>query len=314
MNRNVDQKIVELYEDLKRNEKIKIHLKNIERLITIKGQEVEGLQQKIAKEEKDIQKLEKYNLFRIFATVLGNYEQQLEKERHEHLQAILLHKGEVENLNAMLEERELVRRMISGQFSVRADLEKLIKERERVAIRNNDPDFKAVFEVAERLAGHRCKIKEIKEAIKEGRNTRNTLEKIVTDFSILERWHTGVDYQISSRGKSQLRRIEKNIYKANNNIQRFHEELLDLHDHFSVDYEEQIQTINNFLGQLIDSLITDWVIKRKLHHSLHLLQSMIDKITLMIGMLKMEISRTEGYISIEEQEKMDLTVKAIKTK
>lgn len=310
--KGIDKRILKLYDDHKQKEKIIIHLRNIEELIERRKAEIASLAIRVDKEAMDVQKLESLNLFSLFQKVLGDHEEQLERERQEFLQAVLQHKGAVENLNSLEEEKDLVKRMISGKFSVASNLAKLLKEKENWIMRMKQPEYELVFDFAERLAGHRSKVKEIQQAIQRGKQTQSTLDEISKGFKTIERWHGGMDRKVSERTKTQLRRIGKNIMKANNKIQHFYEELLDLHDHFEMDYEGQIKRLKEFLKELVDSMITDWVIKRKLENSIHLISGMHDKISLMISMLELEAKKTEEYIGIEELDKKELIVKLIK--
>ena len=309
---SIDKKILALYEDHKRKEKNLIHLKNIEKIIAQKEQLLSQLEKQVQEEERDIQKLESLNLYSIFQTILGDKEEQLEKERQEFLQAILQHKGCLKSLEALKADREKVSRSISGQFSVKSKLNKLLKEKERIILHQKKPAFKKVLKYAERLSGHEAKKGEIRQCINVGNSIQNTLAKIREDFETLDNWHGGLDYKIGMRGRSQVRRIEKNIYKTNNQIELFREELLDLNDHFAIDYEYLIQSISDFLRQLIDTLITDWVIQKQLTNSMNLLSRIFDKISLMRSMLDLEIKKTEEYIRLDKEEQQETIIKILR--
>ncbi len=308
---SIDRKILALYEDHQRKEKNLIHLKNIEKLIAQKEKLLVQLEEQVRQEEKDIQKLESFNLHRIFHTILGNQEEQLEKERQEFLQAILQHKGCVKSLAALKKSRDSISRSISGQFSVKRKLNKLLKEKEKDILAKKKPAFKKVLRYAQRLSGHQAKMEEIRQCIRVGNTIKDILDKIKFDFETLENWHGGLNFKISVRGRTQVRRIEKNIYKTNNQIQLFREELLDLNDHFAIDYEYHIQSISDFLQQLVDTMITDWVIQKQLANSLNLLTRLFDKISLMNSMLDLEIKKTKEYIRLEKEEKEALIIKIL---
>ena len=58
--------------------------------------------------------------------------------------------------------------------------------------------------------------------------------------------------------------------KVNKFLQRYEEELADLSAHFRIDFHKQVDTIHNFVEDFVDSLITDWIIKRKIDNAMHL--------------------------------------------
>ena len=84
--KNLDTQLLELYQEIKRKEKLKIHILNIRKLIKEKQEQLQLLEIELAKEEMDVVRLEQLNLYSIFKTILGNKKEQLEKERQEYLQ------------------------------------------------------------------------------------------------------------------------------------------------------------------------------------------------------------------------------------
>ncbi len=309
--KKIDDKIIEISEKLQQKEKILIHLRNLEADIQHQESLIFQLEQQLHKEERDVQQLEALNWYSLFQTLLGNREQQMEKERQEYLQAIVRHKGAKETLQGLREDYALVERMISGKFALERQMAKLLKDKQKRLASHRDPLYREVYELGDRLASHRVKIEEIRQAIKEGEKVKNIQHKIQKDLDDLQRWGSGQEYHIDYQGRSKAKRIEQNSYRAQSGMQRFREELKDLHDHFEVNYQGQVESIEDFLRQFIDCLITDWVIPREVQHSLHLVSNVLDKIQLIIGMLQVEIEKTEGYIQLEEQERKELIVKIV---
>jgi len=50
----------------------------------------------------------------------------------------------------------------------------------------------------------------------------------------------------------------------------------------------------------MDSLITDWVVKKEIVHSANIINNLIDKVTRIIAMIKSDIQKTRRYIKKEE--------------
>ena len=78
-----------------------------------------------------------------------------------------------------------------------------------------------------------------------------------------------------------------------------------------MDYQHQVESIQDFLRRFTDCLITDWVIPRKVQHSLNLVSNILDKVKRISEMLRLEIGKTEGFIQIEEQDRKDLILRII---
>ncbi|MEL6638671.1 MAG: hypothetical protein AAFW73_12065 [Bacteroidota bacterium] len=309
--KNIDRKILEISEKLQQKEKILIHLRNLEADIQDQEGLIFRLERQLREEERDVQQLESLNWHSLFQTILGQRAQQMEKERQEYLQAVIRLRGAKEGLQALREDHALVERMISGKFALERQMAKLIQDKRRIIDAQHDPAYQEVYDLDERLAGHRIKIEEIRQAIKEGEKVKNLQLKIRKDLEDLERWGGGQRYHTDYQGKSKVKRIEQNSYRAQSAINRFHEELKDLHDHFAVDYQHQVESIQDFLRRFTDCLITDWVIPRKVQHSLNLVSNILDKVKRISEMLRLEIGKTEGFIQIEEQDRKDLILRII---
>lgn len=306
----LNKEIITLYKSLKRKEKIGIRLDNLKQLIAKKEVQVKKLDKRLAKELADVTKLESRNLYALFQTVLGDKEQQLEKERQEYLNAFLHKKGAVQDLAELKEEQLMLEETYSSQFNVEYQLEKLLAQKEKQLLKLNHTLETSILAANKRIINHQNKIKEIKQAITEGKHTKKVLRKMIMDLNQVEDWGASAKKRNSTAKNNQLiKKVERDTMKANKFLQRYEEELTDLSIHFRIDFSKQINTLRNFLDEFVDSLITDWIIKRKIDNAMHLVEHIFDKISRINGSLEQEISKTKVFLASEEAQKQVLLIK-----
>jgi len=306
----LNQEITTLYKSLKRKEKIGIRLDNLKELITQKELQIKNLDKNLAKELADVTKLEKRNLYTLFQTILGDKDQQLEKERQEYLNAFIHKKGAVQDLAELKEEQLMLEETYSSQFNLEYQLEKLLDQKEEKLLALNHDLETSILAANKRIINHQSKIEEIKQAITEGKHTKKILRKMVLDLNQVEDWGANTSMKKRTAKTNQLiRKVERDTMKANKFLQRYEEELADLSIHFRIDFSKQINTLRNFLDEFVDSLITDWIVKRKIDNAMHLVEHIFDKISRINASLEQEIGKTKGFLRSEEAQKQVLLIK-----
>ena len=306
----LNQEISTLYKSLKRKEKIGIRLDNLKELIAQKELQINNLDKRLAKELADVTKLESRNLYALFQTVLGDKAQQLEKERQEYLNAFLHKKGAVQDLAELKEEQLMLEETYSSQFNIEYQLEKLLAQKEKQLLALNHDLETSILAANKRIINHQTKIEEIKQAITEGKHTKKILRKMILDLNQVEDWGANTSHKNRTAKTNQLiRKVERDTMKANKFLQRYEEELADLSIHFRIDFSKQMNTLRNFLDEFVDSLITDWIIKRKIDNAMHLVEHIFDKISRINASLAQEIAKTKVFLASEEAQKQVLLIK-----
>lgn len=310
--KNIDTQLLELYEEIERKEKLKSHLSNIRKMIVEKQEQLHLLEINLAKEELDVVRLEQLNLYSIFKTVLGNKNEQLEKERQEYLQVFLQCRGVRENIERLTQEKEILEKSFSSLHNIEGEFSELLQQKENLLWQQaeNYPPELATFN--ENLSSFQSKIGEINKAILEGEKAKKFLHRIIVGLGKIELWGNSESHSIIAKVNREADRVRSDIYVANNHLQRYEDELRDLSDHFGLDYANEINTLNLFLQQFIDCLITDWVVKNKIENSLHFVANIVDKMSLINAMLQQESEKTEAYIREEERMKGQLILLQIK--
>ncbi len=298
---SIERQLRKLYEDIIAKEKIEIHLKNIDRLILQEEEALKIAELQTQKEGDDITRLEGKSLYVIFKIILGTKEQELEKERQEYLQAYLKKNAIIDCLKSLKQEKEILLQSYSGKFNAKKQFDKLLTKKKK-EIEVEQPELaKMIIHFEGNIANHKSRITELHQAIREGKKTSKILESILVSLDQIEKW--GNSYgRISPGLRTKVKgKVQRKIHQANKNLQNFEKELFDLSDHYNHNYSRQINEIKDFVDQFLDSLITDWIVKKEIVHSANIVSNLIDKVTRIVGMLENEVKKTKTYIADEKK-------------
>ena len=307
-----DEKLLHLYKEVKRKEKLQIHLKHLQEDILKNHAEYDALTLQMKDEEEDVRRLESMSLESIFRTILGNKAQQLEKERQEYLHVLMKVQHVEANLKVLEQEKAVLERSFESLFKVEEEFGKLLKEKEKAL--ENDPEYsKKIDSINEKIVVHEVKIEEVKEAIIFGEKALEQLHELAIELGNMQDWNTDPNLKFT-RKISKKRKLQQDIYTVNRALQSYERELKDLADHLNLDYQAEIRCLREFLEGFVDCLITDWIMKHRINHSKNYLSNVIDRVRLLNNMLAYEIEKTRAAITIEEGLKADALVKFLKNK
>lgn len=305
-----NKKLLHLYKEVKRKEKLQIHLRHLQEDILKNHAEYDALTLQMKDEEEDVRRLEEMSLESIFRTILGNKAQQLEKERQEYLHVLMKMQHVAENLKVLEQEKAVLERSFESLFHVENEFDKLLKEKEKAL--ENDPQYsEEVSHINEKIAIHEIKIEEIEEAIIFGEKALKQLHELAIELGNMQDWNTDPDLKFT-RKISKKRKLQQDIYTVNRALQSYERELKDLADHLNLDYQAEMGVLRAFLEGFVDRLITDWVMQHRINHSKNFLSNVIDRVRLLNNMLAYEIEKTRAAIEVEEDLKAEVLMRFLK--
>ena len=142
----------------------------------------EMVESKLIKELEDINNLEKLGIKSIFYKVLGNKEEQLEKERQEYLQVTLQHKEIINALKVIEFEKNILEKKLVVIDDLEKELEQLKKIREKEILLtpgNLRNELKLIFKKMDNLQKYNV---ELGEATLLGEKTLQSLEDDIHSY------------------------------------------------------------------------------------------------------------------------------------
>lgn len=261
--------------------------------------------QKMKKEKRDVDELEKKNMKSLFTEILGDKEEQLERERQEYLYEVLHHNSLIDEIKALeFEEKILKENLSKDQSKIERELKNVMSLKEN-KLKGSVQFKKQLLKFDAQLHKLHYRLVNIEEAIAQGEFLMDKLKSVFSKLKQVKKWGP---YKMHGKGRYSSYNKKTYIDKANREavmvnifIKKFDKELKDvfpdLHMNLSMEYFE------NFLGQFYDNLITDWTIQRKLDNAVHSISTMEDKMERILMTLEKEMESVSKEQSKIESEK-----------
>lgn len=272
--------------------------------VKIKKDKIES---EMIKELEDINKLESLGVKSIFYKVLGNKEEQLEKERQEYLQATLRHKEVINALEVIEYEKDILEKKLVAIDDLEKELEQLKKVREQEILRtpgNLRNELRLIYKRMDELERYKT---ELNEATVLGERSFGSLEMIFTNMKKAKDWGNW-DMVSGSKGRYQKSMKYNAIDRAMNEVSRaklllrnFNKELSDI-GYSNQRLALQVENISRFPGVIFDNLISDWIIQNKIKSVLATVGNLMDEVQLIMkSLLKDNTSCKDELVDLETQ-------------
>ncbi len=260
----------------------------LEKELEEKSLELDDLQEQLAKEEMDVEKLSQLSLVSLFQTVLGNREQQLEKERQEMLAAQLKYQRMKSQVDYLRQDLESVIRKLNSLQGIENEYEQLLADKEQLLRRENSPIVYELLNLSEIIGSTSAEIRELEEAINAGKYTIEGLDQVIELLRSAENWGTwdllGGGLLSTAMKHSRIDEARQSIHEVQNRISQLKRELTDIQN--NAEFQINISEFDTFADFFFDGLIFDWVVQSKINESLNqtkktkkAIQSMVSNLT-----------------------------------
>lgn len=303
-------------EKLEKLTKLEIALKHSDSL----KQSLESMQSELSnlyaiqlKELEDVEKLEQVNISSLFHKVLGNKEEQLDKERQEYLTVTLKIKELKKSIDLNQFELGLVEKKVLESHQLKIELNTLKEIREKEIIDNNHDSRPTLMNLHSVHDGLIIKKNEIVEAHNQGRVALGAVEVVLKNLNEAIQngeWdmYSKTSYHDYYKHKA-LDRAAEESYKAQIELSKFNKELLDV-GIYEQTFHLNLNQISKFTDMFFDNLISDWIIQKKIKNSFATVDSVRDKIKLILDTLEAEFKDVNAEIEKVKMNIDDLVLKS----
>ncbi len=235
---------------------------------------------RLGKEKQDLDELEKKNLRSLFSQYLGTDEEKVEKERQEYLQAALNYNAIIDEIGLLEYEEKLIEKnILKNPKEVSNELKKLIRLKEK-ELKYDVKTRKSILAFDAKINGIDRKIKDIKEALKEGSDLKVKLQSINKKLKNVKKWGAtkmhGRGRYSSYNKKTYIDEANREVVLADILIKQYDKEVQDIFP--SVEHDITTDNFRDFLSIFYDNLITDWVILKKLDTAIHTMEDNLNRI------------------------------------
>ncbi len=297
--KNLDQDLQDIYDQKMMLEKIIIHLAGLESRIKKQTETLALLEIQINKSADVIETLESLAsqpLRKIFTKILGDKQQQVERERQNYLMYILRHQEGKKKLEANKFQMEVLKKKLRSLRNVDEAFEKLLKtKKQQLKYRNKDL-AKKIIHIETNIRADQSMRKEIKEAVDAGLIANKELKKLREALLTMGPWRSQVAptnaSMLSYKQKSYINNLLAEISKVNSTLDDFIQELSDVSTHYQLNYDQFVERISQFLEEFYDGLITDWVLHNEIKMTIHLIDDTIAKVQRILFMLENDAKKS----------------------
>ena len=279
--RHYDEELRELQIQAATKNRLEAMLKELWQQKNILGTRVEELSAQKAKEQLDVERLEKNSLVNYFYQVVGKLDEKLTKERQEAYEAAVKYDAAYSELQAI--EAEL-----SG------------KEMEYGRVRRSDEWYQEV------------QLKELEEAISAGRHAEQTADLILESLSSAQSWGTfdllGGGLIADMAKHSHLDEAQQKVERLQGALRRFKTELADVE--IIADMQVSIDGFLRFADYFFDGLFADWSVMNKISEARGQVENVKKQIQTVLSKLNVACTSVKAKKNSAENIVQELVKKA----
>jgi hypothetical protein len=277
-------------------EKLENDLHVVDEELEDKSSRFSSLGSQLDKEKIDVEKLEHISLTYLFYSVLGDREQQLEKERQELLSAQLIYQQTKNQVEYLEREKDRLSIELDKLAGTESDYDLVLSEKEKFIQQSNQIVSRELIEFSEELANLNSELKEIAEAIVAGKSVLPDLEQAIKSLGSAENWGLwdmlGGGFISGMIKHSHIDEARESVNSAQNKISRFKRELADVQKEAEI--QVKVWGLATFADFFFDGLISDWVVQSKIEDSLAQVNNAKNIITQAIKKLEAMKESTQG--------------------
>ena len=226
------------------------------------------------KEKADVERLEQQSLSTFVQNILGTYDEKLEKEKKEAVQA----KVELDRAATLLEDASELLDILDEEIARRDEDLTLLRE----DLRRTNPTFREQITQQEKeLLELRQEEKEIKEAIDAGERVLDEIDGVLKELdsaNSMATWDMFTDsFFIDLMKYEKIDKAEKELAYLERTLERYEKELKDVNLQTSLAYEELSQMSRAF-DIFFDNIFSDWNTRDTIRRNIAMLEDMIDEV------------------------------------
>ena len=269
----LQQQLKESIQELETIRKVSEHTAQLRKRLAAEEKALLVMETTLAKEQRDVETLEREGLTSMFRKFIGDREEKLEKEREEYLRASLRFNELFKSVELIRFELDLLSKKEQSQDSVARRVETLIAYREKELL-DLDPQvalvLKGINQQADKLHKYSVEVEEAHAAGKRALELVRGCEQNLIEAQLMgQRDMWGSKYHGTGHRKHDaIDRARDLAYRSRHELIRFGNELQDVFKGMQLDVNMTIEDFGRFTDVFFDNLITDYLIQQKISKSL----------------------------------------------
>lgn len=307
------EQLDQLREKIARKRKLSTEISALEDQRASLATRVQQLKEETYQEQLDVDKLENFSAAKLFAQIMGNLDERLEKERSELYAAALRYDSARQELHAVEADLAARREELSLLGNCEAEYDRLLEARARELRQDpQSPAARRLLALEERQAQLASREKELQEAIQAGYNALSDISSIESALSSAEGWGTWDVFGgglISDMAKySHLDDAQQQINGLQRSLSRFRTELADVDIRTGIQIE--VDSFLRFADYFFDNIFTDWAVLDRIRHTQSQIHEVDGSVRTILSRLERDLEQCRRDRQVVQQELKDFLVTA----
>ena len=275
--------------------------------------EMAGLLQRYEQEHRDVERIQKESLSSFMLKIIGKYEDKLEKERREEIEAKLAYDRAVTRCDSLTREKEeLASRILVLRGEERNYQTELAARRRSLADKLTEPQGARYTELENERRAIVSQITEIKEALSAAARAKSTAQSALKSLESAEGWAT---YDAFTRGGiishmakySHIDSAEQGFHKLSSQLRDLKSELSDVHGLTSSGLSE-ISSFQRTVDFWFDNIFTDLSVRGQIKDNAGEIRRLLSGINAAESALKTRLRAEETRLTENGRREEELLV------
>lgn len=307
------EQLDQLRERIARKRKLSTEINALENQRASLAARVQQLKEETYQEQLDVDKLENFSAAKLFAQIMGNLDERLEKERSELYAAALRYDSARQELHAVEADLAARREELSLLGNCEAEYDRLLEARARELRQDpQSPAARRLLALEERQAQLASREKELQEAIQAGYDALSDISSIESALSSAEGWGTWDVFGgglISDMAKySHLDDAQRQINGLQRSLSRFRTELADVDIRTGIQIE--VDSFLRFADYFFDNIFTDWAVLDRIRRTQSQIHEVDGSVRTILSRLERDLEQCRRDRQAIQQELKDFLVTA----
>jgi hypothetical protein len=270
----LNQQLKESIQELEQIRKIKEHTAELKTRLSSEERDLMAMEQTLAKEQKDVETLEREGLTTMFRKFLGDREEKLDKERAEYLKASLRYNEIYKSVELIRFELDLLTKKEQSQESVERRVAVLLKQREEELMRLDPAVAQAlqgINQQTDKLHAYGVEVEQAFTAGTEALEFVRSAEQNLHEALLMgqrDMWGGRHNYFTGQLKHQAIDRAKDMAFQSRHALIKFGNELRDVFKDLQWQANMEIEEFGRFADIFFDNLITDYLIQQKISKSL----------------------------------------------
>jgi hypothetical protein len=285
----------------KQVKKVRYHFNQMSEQLKKELKDLEKVEKQLKKEQRDVEKLEQTSMRSMFRKILGDREQQLEKERQEYLAASLKYNEMTKSVDLLTYELEVLQKKLGDEEQLASRVQVLMQKREKELMKYDPVVGRKLMEIHKKMDGLQIVLKDIDEATAVGAKSMQILQRMIAELRKARNWG---QYDMMGDRRSAAYVKHRSIDNARNMatqarhyLMRFREEVQDVYQDVQLNIKMDLGDFSKFTDIFFDNLISDWIVQQKIKNALNQVSQVAAQVDQVMGSLQNEKPKIDDELA-----------------